>query len=55
MYLVNPQNTVQAIDAKTGAMKWKIKVDSHKETVATGSPIYYNGRVYIGVASHEEG
>jgi len=46
---------LHAIDAKTGAMKWKIKVDSHKETVATGSPIYHNGRVYIGVASHEEG
>src|SRR6185503_14179104 len=44
--------SLHAIDAKSGALKWKIKVDSHKETVATGSPIYHNGRVYIGVASH---
>ena len=47
--------SLHAVDAKTGAPKWKIKVDAHKDTVATGSPIYYNGRVYIGVASHEEG
>ena len=47
--------SLHAVDPKTGALKWKIKVDAHKDTVATGSPIYHNGRVYIGVASHEEG
>ncbi|HLG14128.1 MAG TPA: PQQ-binding-like beta-propeller repeat protein [Blastocatellia bacterium] len=44
-----------ALDAKTGALKWKVKIDPHPTTVATSSPIYYNGRVYIGVSSHEEG
>lgn len=46
---------LHALEAKTGKLKWKIKIDSHKDTVATSSPVYYNGRVYIGVASHEEG
>jgi polyvinyl alcohol dehydrogenase (cytochrome) len=44
-----------ALDAKTGSFKWKVKIDPHKDTVATSSPIYHNGRVYIGVSSHEEG
>ncbi|MEW6211335.1 MAG: PQQ-binding-like beta-propeller repeat protein, partial [Acidobacteriota bacterium] len=44
-----------ALDAKTGEQKWKTKIDPHKDTVATSSPIYHNGRVYIGVSSHEEG
>jgi polyvinyl alcohol dehydrogenase (cytochrome) len=44
-----------ALDAKTGALKWKIKIDVHRDVVATSSPIYYNGVLYIGVASHEEG
>jgi polyvinyl alcohol dehydrogenase (cytochrome) len=46
---------LHAVDAKTGAPKWKKRVDSHLATVATSSPIIHNGRIYIGVASHEEG
>jgi polyvinyl alcohol dehydrogenase (cytochrome) len=44
-----------SLDAKTGAKNWEVRIDSHNATVATSSPIYYNGRVYIGVSSHEEG
>lgn len=43
-----------ALDAKTGAEKWKVKVDPHPMTIATSAPIYYNGRIYIGVSSREE-
>jgi polyvinyl alcohol dehydrogenase (cytochrome) len=46
---------LHALDAKTGAVKWKKRIDSHPYTVATSSPIYYQGRIYIGVSSHEEG
>jgi polyvinyl alcohol dehydrogenase (cytochrome) len=44
-----------ALDAKTGQLKWKVRIDSHKDTVATSSPVYHGGRIYIGVSSHEEG
>jgi polyvinyl alcohol dehydrogenase (cytochrome) len=44
-----------ALDAKTGDLKWKNRVDAHPATVATSSPLYYQGRIYIGVSSHEEG
>ncbi|MFP5264992.1 MAG: PQQ-binding-like beta-propeller repeat protein [Blastocatellia bacterium] len=43
-----------ALDAKTGEQKWKVKIDPHPMTVATSAPIYYNGRLYIGVSSREE-
>lgn len=46
---------LHALDAKTGALKWKKRVDTHRDTVATSSPIYHQGRIYIGVSSHEEG
>jgi polyvinyl alcohol dehydrogenase (cytochrome) len=55
LYFGDIAGSLYALDAKTGAMKWKIKIDDHKDAVATSSPIYYNGRVYVGVSSHEEG
>jgi polyvinyl alcohol dehydrogenase (cytochrome) len=44
-----------ALDARTGELKWKRRIDDHRAAVVTSSPIYDNGRVYIGVSSHEEG
>jgi polyvinyl alcohol dehydrogenase (cytochrome) len=45
---------VAAVDRKTGALKWQTQVDSHIATVMTSSPVYNNGKVYIGVSSGEE-
>ena len=44
-----------AVDAATGKQLWKTKVDTFPVARLTGSPIFYNGRVYFGVASGEEG
>jgi polyvinyl alcohol dehydrogenase (cytochrome) len=46
---------LHALDAKTGALKWKKRLDTHPSTVATSSPIVYQGKIYVGVSSHEEG
>lgn len=46
---------LHVLDAKTGVEKWKVRTDSHRSAVGTSSPIMYQGRIYIGVASHEEG
>lgn len=46
---------LHALDAKTGALKWKKRIDNHPNTTATSAPIYYQGKLYIGVTSHEEG
>jgi polyvinyl alcohol dehydrogenase (cytochrome) len=55
LYYVDISGRLYALDAKTGKALWKTKLDEHKDVVGTSAPIYHNGRIYIGVASHEEG
>jgi polyvinyl alcohol dehydrogenase (cytochrome) len=33
---------------------WKTKIDNHPVARVTGSPVFHNGRLYVGVASGEE-
>jgi polyvinyl alcohol dehydrogenase (cytochrome) len=47
--------TAYALDAETGALLWKTKVESSPVARITGSPTFYNGRVYVPMASSEEG
>ncbi|HTR35752.1 MAG TPA: PQQ-binding-like beta-propeller repeat protein [Bryobacteraceae bacterium] len=47
--------TAYALDAATGKLIWKTKVDDFPVATITGSPHYYNGRLYVPVASGEEG
>jgi len=47
--------TAYALDAATGKLIWKTKVDDFPVATVTGSPHYYNGRLYVPVASGEEG
>lgn len=44
-----------AVDAETGKLFWKTKVDEFPAAHITGSPIFYNNRLYVPVASGEEG
>ena len=44
-----------AIDAETGKLLWKTKVDQHPLARITGSPVYYDGRLYVPTSSQEEG
>ena len=45
---------VYAVDAASGQLVWKTKVDNHPFARVTGSPVFHNGRLYAGVASGEE-
>ena len=45
---------VIAVNRLTGALIWSTQVDSFPTAFITGSPVIYNGVVYVGVASHEE-
>jgi polyvinyl alcohol dehydrogenase (cytochrome) len=42
-----------AVDARTGKMLWKRRVDTHPALTITGSPRYYNGRLYVPMSSTE--
>ena len=46
---------VYAVDAGTGELLWKTTVDTHPVARVTGSPVFHNGRLYVPVASGEEG
>jgi polyvinyl alcohol dehydrogenase (cytochrome) len=46
---------VYALDAATGKLLWKTKADSFPLARVTGSPQFSNGRLYVPVASGEEG
>ena len=45
---------VIAIDRHTGTRRWITQVEAHPAAVITGSPVVFDGVVYIGVSSNEE-
>jgi polyvinyl alcohol dehydrogenase (cytochrome) len=54
LYFGDAGGRLFAVDAKTGQKVWQVKVDPHPMNICTSAPIYYNGRIYIGVSSREE-
>lgn len=46
---------VYAIDAATGTVVWQTRTDDHPAAGITGTPVYHDGRLYVPVASGEEG
>jgi polyvinyl alcohol dehydrogenase (cytochrome) len=45
---------VYAVDAVTGTQVWTTRVDDHAFARVTASPVFHDGRLYVGVASGEE-
>ena len=52
--LTGPGARVIAVNRKTGALKWSTQVETFPAAFITGSPVIYNGVVYVGVSSNEE-
>ncbi len=46
---------LHALDAATGAPVWKVRTDDFPSARISSSPVLYNGRIYVGMASGEEG
>lgn len=42
-----------ALDARTGSLEWKTRVDEHPRLTITGSPRYFDGRLYVPMSSNE--
>ena len=42
-----------ALDAQTGNLLWKTHIDEHPRLTITGSPRYFDGRLYIPMSSNE--
>jgi polyvinyl alcohol dehydrogenase (cytochrome) len=46
---------VLAFDQRTGELAWKTTLDPHPAAIITQSATIYDGRVYVGTSSQEEG
>ena len=46
--------TFYAVEAESGRLLWKKRIEEHEAALLTGSPTVYQDNVYIGVASWEE-
>jgi polyvinyl alcohol dehydrogenase (cytochrome) len=54
LYFGDLKANVYALDADTGELIWKTKVEDHKLSRITGSPVFYRNRLYVPVSSIEE-
>ena len=54
VYFGDVRANVYGLDAVTGRLLWKTKVDDHGLAGITGAPALYEGRLYVPVASREE-
>jgi polyvinyl alcohol dehydrogenase (cytochrome) len=53
-YFGDLRGTAYAVDASTGVVIWKVNLDKHPYARITGSPIFYEGRLLVPMASFEE-
>ena len=54
LYFGDLAANMYAVDAATGKQVWKVKVDEYPAARITGSPVLYEGRLYVPVSSREE-
>jgi polyvinyl alcohol dehydrogenase (cytochrome) len=53
-YFGDIRANVYALDASTGKLIWKVKVEDHPVAKVTGAPMLYEDRLYVPVSSQEE-
>src|SRR5262249_40901156 len=54
-YFGDGRSNAYALDAATGEELWMRNVEEHTSANITGTPVLYNDRLYVPVASSEEG
>lgn len=54
VFFADTSANMYAVNAQTGQLLWKVRPVDHFATVATATPRYYNGVVYLGFSSFEE-
>jgi len=54
VYFGDEKSNIQALDAETGKLLWKTKVEDHFLSRITGAPVLYRNRIYAPVSSFEE-
>ena len=51
LYFGDLFGNVYAVNAQTGALRWKIKADDHPAATITGSPVLYNDHLLVPVSA----
>ncbi len=54
VYFGDEKSSVQALDAATGKLLWKTKIEDHLLSRVTGAPLLHQNRLYVPVSSFEE-
>jgi polyvinyl alcohol dehydrogenase (cytochrome) len=54
-YFGDGRAVVYALDAESGGLLWARNIEEHRAAHVTGAPTLYQGRLYVPVASGEEG
>ena len=54
MFFGDFQRNEYALDAATGKLQWKVKLEKHPRGTLTGAPALYKGRLYVPISSWEE-
>src|SRR4030095_7091547 len=54
VYFADTAANVYALDAETGRRLWVRRVDDHPSARITGSPTFFEGRLYVPVSSYEK-
>ncbi len=54
LFFGDTKANLYAVDAATGATIWRSRVDEHPAATLTGTPVLFEGRLYVPVSSIEE-
>ncbi len=54
LFFGDSSGNIYGLDAATGKQLWKLSLDEHPAAKATSTPVFYKGRLYVGIASLEE-
>ena len=54
LYFGDVKANLYAVDAATGKQLWRTKVEDHRAATLTGSPVLFDGHLYVATSSIEE-
>jgi len=55
VFMVRRDSTFVAVDQQTGQFLWERKLTDHPAAYSSASPVYFDGRVFVGTAGGDQG
>ena len=54
LFFGDSAGSIYALDAESGRQLWTMRPEEHPAATMTATPVFHNGRLYVGAASREE-